>query len=409
MDKLKLNSALAVCANTKVSSDQRENLIHEGRVLLLECMGRSKNRALINAGRQSEDFGSLFKTNGDYAAAAKKWSDDMLYFCAKIVRDQDGRVTDRNDRSTFTGIGMAKDNRFLHILSVAMNEIMYPVTPYLISEIVGEMCSVVTVDPGKTYTAAINSNAVIQWEDATWTSLRSVPQDRLYAATITLNPKPFGARASINWYQMVGNGGNLVDTMAAMAGGYAAKVMQKFTDAFTAAAAQTKYVPSSLKATGYTGNNWATICQKVAMANRVRRDQLIAYGDFLALRKVLPDNASLASAIMMQLGEEYFKNGYLMSHDGVLLYEIHPVADPKTINTTLTSVWPTDEIIVAARASDRYAPMLMAWENNLEMGSVELTAGDDIMATGRIEVLQYASADIAPCFASRVGIISEIT
>lgn len=409
MDKLRLNSALATCANTMVSSDARENLIHEGRVLLLECMGRSKNRALVHAGRTAEDFGSLFKSNGEYDTAAKKWSDDMLYFCAKIVRDQDGRVTDRNDRKTFANVGMAKDPRFLRILSVAMNEIMYPVTPYLISEIVGEMCSVVTVDPGKTYTAAISSNAVIQWEDATWTSLRSVPQDRLYASTITINPKPVAARASINWYQLIGNGMNLVDTMAALAGGYAAMVMKKFTDAFTAAAAQTKYVPSSLKATGYTGNNWATICQKVAMANRVRRDQLIAYGDFLALRKVLPDNASLASAIMMQLGEEYFKSGYIMSHDGVLLYEIHPVADPKTINTTPTSVWPTDEIIVAARASDRYAPMIMAWENNLEMGSLELTAGDDIMATGRIEVLQYASLGIAPCFASRLGLIESIS
>jgi hypothetical protein len=72
-------------------------------------------------------------------------------------------------------------------------------------------------------------------------------------------------------------------------------------------------------------------------------------------------------------------------------------------------VWPTDEIIIAARASDRYAPMIMAWENSLEMGSIELTAGDDIMATGRIEVLQYASADICPAFASRIAIIDSIT
>ena len=409
MDKLKLNSALSMCANTKVSSDARENLIHEGRILLLEHMGRAKNRALINAGRQAEDFGTLFKSNGEFSSAAQKWSDDMLYFCAKIVRDQDGRVTDRNDRKTFANIGMLKDKQFLHILSVAMNEVFYPVTPYLISEIVGEMVSVVTVDPGKTYTAAINSNAVIQWEDATWTSLRSVPQDRLYSATVTLNPKPFGTKCSVNAYQLLGNDGNLIDTMAAMAGGYAAYIMQKFTTAFRAAAAQTKYVPAALKATGYTDTNWATLCQKVAMANRVRRDQLIAYGDFLALRKVLPNNEALASAIMMQLGDEYFKNGYIMSHDGVLLYEIHPVADPKTINTTLTSVWPDDQIIIAARASDRYAPMLMAWENNLEMGSIELTGGEDVMATGRIEILQYASMDLAPVFASRIGLIESIT
>ena len=409
MDKLKLNSALAACANTMVSADERENLIHEGRMLVLERMGRAKNSALTHAGRSVEDFGSLFKSNGEYATAAQKWSDDMLYYCAKRVHDEDGKPTDRNDRRTFTSVSLFRDSRFLHILSVAMNEILHPVTPFLISEIVGEMASVVTVDPGKTYTAAINSNAVIQWEDATWTSLRSVPQDRLYASTITINPKPVAAKASVNYYQMIGNGGNLVDTMAALAGGYAAMLMQKFTDVFTAAAAQAKYVPSSLKATGYTGNNWATICQKVALANRVRRDQLIAYGDFLALRKVLPDNASLASAIMMQLGDEYFRNGYIMSHDGVLLYEIHPVAKPATINTTLESVWPTDQIVIAARASDRYAPLIMAWENDLEMGSIELTAGDDIMATGRIEVLQYASLGLASAFASRIGIISSIS
>lgn len=408
MDKLKLNSALAACANTMVSADERENLIMTGRMLVLECMGRAKNRALTGAGKNTEDFGSLFKTNGEYATASQKFSDDLLYFCAKRVHDEDGKPTDRNDRRTFTSINLAKNPRFLHMLSVMMNEIMYPVTPYLISEIVGEMASVVTVDPGKTYTAAITSNAVIQWEDATWTSLRSVPQDRLYAKTITLNPQPFAARASINWYQMVGNGMNLVDTMAALAGGYAAKVMRKFTDAFNLAAADTRYVPAALTATGYTDDNWATLCQKVAMANRVRRDQLIAYGDFLALRKVLPNNAALASAIMMQLGNEYFKNGYIMSHDGVLLYEIHPVAEPNTINTTLTPVWPTDEIIIAARATDRYAPMIMAWENDLEMGSIDLTAGDDIMATGRIEVEQYASAAISPAFASRVGLMTNI-
>lgn len=407
MENLKINSALAAIASTKVSSDERANLIHEGRMLLLERMGRAKNEALTKAGKSAADFGSLFKSNGEYATAAAKWSDDMLYFCAKRANDEDGKPTDRNDRRTFTNIGLARNPRFMRMLSVAMNEIMYPVTPYLINEIVGEMASVVTVERGKTFTAAVNSNAVIQWEDATWTSLRSVPQDQLYAKTITLNPKPFAARAVINFYQMVGNGMNLVDTMAALAGGYAAKVMEKFTTAFTVAAADARFVPAALQATGYTDNNWATICQRVAMANRVRRDQLIGYGDFLALRKVLPDNAVLASAIMMQLGGEYFRNGYIMSHDGVMLYEITPTATPATINTTLTGIWPNDQIVIAARANDRYAPMIMAWEDQGD-STLDLTPGDDVMATGRIEVLQVASADIAPAFASRIGLITDI-
>ena len=166
-------------------------------------------------------------------------------------------------------------------------------------------------------------------------------------------------------------------------------------------------MPASLKATGYTGDNWATVCQNVAKANRVRRTQLAAWGDFLALRKVLPDNASLASAIMMQMGDEYFKTGYLLSHDGVTMYEITPTSTPETINTTLTSVFPTDQIIIAARANERYKPMVMVFEEGAE-STVQLTPGDDVLATGNIDVLQVASYNIAPAFASRIGLITNV-
>lgn len=408
MDKLKINSKLAALSNSRISSDRRETLIHEGAALVLDCMGRSKNKALSEQHRPAEDYGSPFKTAAEYAACAARWSDDLQYFCAKKANDFADKPTDRDDKRTFTSGRLAADPFYLRTMSSMMNEILYTVTPYLVSEIVGEMCSVVTVPKGQTYTAAITSNAVIQWEDTSWTSIRSVPQDKLYAKTITLNPRPVAASAEINYYQMVGNGMNMVDTLAALAGGYAAMVMQKFTTAFTAAAANTRYVPSALSATGYTGDNWATICQNVCKANRVRRDQLIGYGNFLALRKVLPDNASLASAIMMQLGDEYFKNGYIMSHDGVMLYEFTPTSTPDTINTTLTDIFPTDQIIVAARANTRYAPMIMCWEENGD-AMLDLTPADDVLATGRIEVAQVASLDLAPAFASRIGLISDIT
>lgn len=407
MEKLRLNSAIATLRNTPITSDERTKLIHEGQLLMLENMGRVKNRALSAAGRPTIDFGSCFANNGLFEAKVKKWNDDVLCFCAKKANDFDDRVTDRNDRSTFIRHDLATSPWFLRTLSGIMNEVMYTVTPTLVNELVGEMCSVATTPKGKTYTIEVTSNAVIQWEDATWTSLRSVPQDKLYNRTIAVNPLPKAARGSINFYQMVGNDGSLINTMAAMVGGYAAKLMQTFTTAFTTAAADARYVPSSLKATGYTGDNWATVCQNVAKANRVRRTQLAAWGDFLALRKVLPDNASLASAIMMQMGDEYFKTGYLLSHDGVTMYEITPTSTPETINTTLTSVFPTDQIIIAARANERYKPMVMVFEEGAE-STVQLTPGDDVLATGNIDVLQVASYNIAPAFASRIGLITNV-
>ena len=237
--------------------------------------------------------------------------------------------------------------------------------------------------------------------------LGSVPQDQLYNACITINPTPKATRFHVNYYQMVANSGSLVDTLGAVAGGYAAKLMESFSTAFLAAAANTKYVPSSRKATGYTTTNWATIARNVAAANRVRRDQLIAYGDFLSLRKVLPDNATLAPAIMTLLGDEYFKDGYLMSHDGVMLYELTPTSTPATINTTMTSPFPTDTIVIAARANLRYAPMVIGFEEGGE-GRIDLTPGDNVIADGYIEGLSFASYEIVPAFTSAIGIIDTI-
>lgn len=407
MERISLNSALARFNGAKLTNDRRTDMISRGRVLVLEAAGRAHNAAMVKGGRPVVEFGSAIGNETAFAAAKNEWADDVLYFCAERALSVQGREVDRNDRSTFTNIELASDPIFLRTLAGIVSEIQYAITPPIVNELVGEMASVMSIPKGKTGQVEITSNAVFQWYDSSWTSLRSVPQDQLYNGSITLNPKPKATRFRVNFYQMVSNSGSLVDTLAAVSGGYGAMLMQTFTDAFTTAAANTKYVPSALKASGYTDSNWATIVRNVAAANRVRRDQLIAYGDFLSLRKVLPDNATLAPAIMTLMGDEYFKNGYLMSHDGVMLYELTPTSTPATINTTMTSVFPTDTIIIAARANLRYAPMIMGFEEGGE-GRIDLTPDENVIANGIIQGLAYTSLDIAPAFVSRVGVISSI-
>lgn len=405
---LKFNSALGNLTSKPLSGDEYTDLVTRGRILALEKAGREKNRALAAAGKPTEDFAFACNSAKAFEEQCREWTDDVLYFAASKANSVVGKSTDRKNRSTFANMSLATDPIFLKVMATIIGATYYPVTPALISPLVGEMVSVETTPKGKTKTINVTSNAVFQYRDTSWTALRSVPQDQLYGNTITLNPKPFATRGVINFYQMIGNEGNLVDTVAAMAGGYAAYIMQKFTTAFVEVAGNTKYVPSALKATSYTSNNWATVCQNVAKANRVRRDQLIAYGDFMALRNVIPDTTGLANAIMYQLGDQYFRNGYITSKDGVLLYEIQPTSTPETINTTLTSIFPTDMIIIAARANERYAPMVMCFEEGADT-QITLTPGEDTIATGRIELLQVDSVDIAPVLASRIGIISGVT
>lgn len=407
MERISLNSALARFNGAPVTGDKRSDLISRGRVLVLEAAGRAHNDALVRANRPVVDLGSAIGNATAFATAKTEWADDVLCFCADRALAVQGRSVDRSDRSTFTASEFASDPIFLRTLAGIVSEIQYAITPPIVNELVGEMASTMMIPKGKTGQIEITSNAVFQWYDSTWTSLRSVPQDQLYNACVTINPTPKATRFHINYYQMVSNSGSLVDTLAAVAGGYAAKLMEVFSTAFTTAAANTKYVPASRKSTGYTEANWATIVRNVAAANRVRRDQLIAYGDFLALRKVLPTNATLAPAIMTMMGEEYFKNGYLMSHDGVMLYELTPVSTPATINTTMTSPFPTDTIIIAARGNMRYAPMVIGFEEGGE-GRIDLTPGENVIANGYIEGLSYASFDIVPVFTSAIGIISSI-
>ena len=408
MERITLNSALANFNSTKLTGEKRSDMIARGRVLVLEAAGRAHNAALVKGGRPVVEFGSAIGNETAFAAAKNEWADDVLCFCAERAMSVQGREVDRSERSTFTNIELASDPIFLRTLAGIVSEIQYAVTPPIVNELVGEMASVMSIPKGKTGEVEITSNAVFQWYDTSWTSLRSVPQDQLYNGCITINPKPKATRFRMNFYQMVSNSGSLVDTLAAVSGGYGAMLMQTFTDAFTTAAANTKYVPSALKASGYTDANWATVARNVAAANRVRRDQLIAYGDFLALRKVLPDNATLASAIMTLMGDEYFKNGYLMSHDGVMLYELTPTSTPATINSTMTPVFPTNMIIVAARANLRYAPMIMGFEENAE-GRIDLTPDENVIANGIIQGLAYCSLDICPAFTSRIGILSNVS
>lgn len=405
--KITVNNAMASLANTQIPNDEREKLTHLGSVMVLETVARAHNNALTSAGKNAVDFGSRFTTTAAFNEKKAKVSDDILYFCAKKVNDFAGLPTDRNDRKTFTDISLATNPMYLALLSGIISSIQYAVTPALTNELLGDMASIITVPKGKTAEIEVTSNAVFKWEDAGWTSLRSVPRDKLYNSSITINPHPVSVRFEVNYYQMIGNNGNLIDTIAAVAGGYAAMLMRKFTTAFLAAAANTRYVPASRKASSYTDSNWATITRNVAAANHVRRDQLIAYGDFLALRKVLPDNATLAPAIMTLMGEEYFKNGFLMSHDGVMLYELSPTSTPETINTTMTPVFPTDTIVIAARANMRYAPMIMGFEEGGE-GRIDLTPGEATIATGKIQGLSYASVDVAPAFTSAIGVITNV-
>lgn len=68
----------------------------------------------------------------------------------------------------------------------------------------------ITVPPiGTTYEIDVGSNDIFLFQDDSWGASRSKPANHNYTKTITLNPTPRTARASVKWYQMVGNNADL--------------------------------------------------------------------------------------------------------------------------------------------------------------------------------------------------------
>jgi hypothetical protein len=74
----------------------------------------------------------------------------------------------------------------------------------------------------------------------------------------------------------------------------------------------------------------------------------------------------------------------------------------------MTSPFPTNMIIIAARANLRYAPMVMGFEEGGE-GRIDLTPDENVIANGIIQGLAFASLAIEPCFTSRIATLTNIS
>lgn len=157
---LKFNSTIGGLTSKPLSGNEYADLVTRGQILALEKAGREKNRALSAAGKPTEDFAFACNSAKAFEEQCRKWTDDVLHFAASKANSVVGRATDRGDRNTFTNMSLATDPIFLKVMATIIGETYYPVTPALISPLVGEMVSVETTPKGKTKTINVTSNAV---------------------------------------------------------------------------------------------------------------------------------------------------------------------------------------------------------------------------------------------------------
>ena len=379
----------------------RNKIIASGRACAAEYLGQRISRGTGSYVSKLSEFG------GSYAALSKAHSEQKMLFCAARAYAAVGAMPPQNIEQVRNDASLYKDPIFLRTLARIDMEVVSPMLYDVFTDLGGNMLNMSSIPLGSTKEIVIQSNDIFLWEDTAFGSSHSTTKNYLYPDTVTMNPRPFTSNGTIKWYQMVALDGGMDAGWyyAALIRGMWSKIMAMYSGALTDAATIAQYVPSYLVFNSYSSANWAAATQAVAVANGVRRENLMAFGEYGALQAVLPSGTPSDAALTYQLGEEWMKNGFVSMVGRVPLYEVLPALVPGSINTTGTTVGLGDNIYITARVGDSLAPVYVAMVDGWPV-TIEYTASQT--ANFVIDINMTTLMDVKPIFAGRTGIISNV-
>lgn len=385
-----------------VGQISRNQLIASGRLCATEYMGRTLSHNDGSFKSALADFG------GDYAKLSAAHMEQKLIFCAAQTYKVQGRPVPTNINEVRKDRALYKDPIFLRTMAAIDSEVVTPLLYSVFSDMGGNMLNLSTVAPGQTKEINVLSNDIFLWEDSAPGSGHSTTKNYLYADTITLNPRMYSCNGTIKWFQMIAIDGGMDAGWyyAAIMQGLWSKIMALYTNSLLGAAANSMYVPAYLTFNSYNSANWAAATTAVAVANGVRRDQLMAFGEYSALQVVLPSGTPSDAALTYGLGEEWMRNGFISMVGRVPLYEVMPALVPGTVNTTGTMIGIGDKIFITARVGNSLAPIYGVMADGWPL-LLEYTASE----TADFEISINASAlmDFKAVMAGKMAVINNVT
>ena len=402
MEGLKLNSAPAALFAGN-SSDERKDIVACGRLILAEAHGR----------KAAEVRGDKFQprlNEAQYRETNEKLTQRTMLFCAKIAAAANGEDAPADYKEFLNGgRKWATDKNFLRVLQGITSDVIAPMLPYTTSNALGALAFVDKVGLGQTYEVNVLSNDIFLFQDSSWGASRSVPKNSLYSKSIAINPKPRSAAAKIKWYQLVGNeqgGADIGRYYLALAGGSNNKILAMWNAAMNSGIGNAAFVPSYLKKTSYSTANWIGLAKAVSQANGLPRESIIAYGDWAALSKVLPSGTSQDAALTYGLGPDWFSKGFLGTCMGVPLAPIQNTYVAGQVNLAApTEMLSASTIYMLPRAGEGFAPVYIIFEDN----PIVLEMTPEQTGDMTIDINMTVSVSAAPVFASKVGIMTNVS
>ena len=395
-----------VRANDGSTKQDRADIVGAGRLLWFNHASRGRDAMhggvkLLNANDPT------YLSDMEYKNLNKKFQNDLLLYCAKKACEHDDTTAPESfDSFKRRATDFYANDTFLKVLQGIFQEIIRPVLPSVYSEAVSRFADVEQVGFGETYSVSVESNFIPYFQDSAWGASRSVPGERLYAKDIAVNPTPRTAQIVMKWTQIVGNGADFGQFFANIVAGMYAKTMGLWHSMMTAAASNTALIPTGLKAT-FTSVNWNRLSNKLMAVNDCGLDNLIAYGNIVALSKVLPTqatgsaNVNMDAALAMLLGREYVRDAILGVYNGVRLMPLRDAVIPGTQNTGVITM--LDETKVWMLSSNRRKPLVMVYN-----AETPITIEFDPLNNPAFEysvnlTISLAGASI---FSSKVGLVT---
>lgn len=401
---LTLNSISKDVLVIRNDATKRDDIIKAGQTLFYDHARRGKD-AMMGGVKLSSAMVEL--TPMEYKELNTKFQHEHLLYCAKKTCE----LSDTTAPETFEdfkrrGLEFYANSTFLNVLQGIYQEIITPILPAVYSEAVSRFADVVEVGFMETYAISVGSNDIPIFQDSAWGASRSVPANRLYSKDYTLNPQPKTAQITMKWMQMIGNGMDYGQYFANLVAGMYAKTMGMWNAMMTVAASNTALIPTGLTA-NFSSVNWVTLANKLLAVNNVDLNNLIAYGNLVALSKVLPTqatgstNVNMDAALATLLGREYIQDAQLGEYMGVRLMPLRDAVIPGTQNTGVTTV--LDATKIWMMASNRRKPLVIAYNS-----ATPITIEIDPLNNPAFEygINLTISLDAVSVFSSKVALVN---
>lgn len=387
---------------------ERAQIVTCGRLLMTERNGRDVNR-MRGLENKSSEYTAILPDNGEnsYSDMNRKLQRTLMLFCAKRACAATGEVAPTDYESFLKNQRrFMSDRTFLNTLQGIAREVVTPIIPTTMSNAVSWFAETVSVPLGQTYELDVASNDFFTFEDDSWGASRSKPSNYLYSQPITINPTLRTAKATIKWYQLVGNDADLGKVFNAIAAGMYSKIVALWNKAMTTIGTGTTYVPTNLQFTNTT-QNWVLAAERVSMVNATPYSNVVAVGMPSALSKVLPSgiqngsSTNLDAALSTMLGLDYTRYGYMGEYMGVRLHPLMGAIVPGTQNTTITNIVPNNKIWMMSTAG--YKPVYIGME---EGGAITVQLDPSETADMTIDIIVSMSIDAVPVCASKIAVIT---